>query len=136
MPLVGSNLIRLLNAGESGNVAAYSALLAVDKKFDVIAVLKLVRVSCLLQRLLRIIVYAELKRSGQRFESESAIPHFDKASIAMVSVFLRNKIIMLEIRNYSRVYAKLSRRLSVAVVFGPLPKNLTLSEQSSPILKP
>ena len=42
--------------GESGNVAAYSALLAVDKKFDVIAVLKLVRVSCLLQRLLRIIV--------------------------------------------------------------------------------
>ncbi len=64
MPLVGSNLIRLLNAGESGNVAAYSALFAVDKKFDVIAVLKLVRVSCLLQRLLRIIVYAELNASN------------------------------------------------------------------------
>ena len=116
MHTVGQNFIFALRAGKRRNVASNASLSAVYANLHTTAFLDFVRVFCPFKRFLRIVVNTELKRCVKRRKLDF-IAYNQPSCIAVVSVFLRDKIVVLEIVNASFVNSKLSGRFSVAIVF-------------------
>ena len=114
---VGKYLIAFLRASKCRHVASDASLRPVYADFDDAAVFEFVSVSCLFERLLRIIMHAEFKRFVARHERQTVLSaHFEPASVGVVAVLLRNEIIVLEIRNFARINSKFCRGFSVAII--------------------
>lgn len=118
MVTVGKYLVAFLRAGKCRDVATNAALRAVYANFNHSAVFEFVRMSCLFESFLRVIVYAEFKRFFASDKRESVLAsHFEPAGVGVVSVLLRDEIVVLEIRNFARIHAEFCRSFAVAVVF-------------------
>ena len=118
MPLPALYLVLRLDTGKRGNVAADTALSAVDEDVNaVVFVDEFVRVRCLFEGFLRIIVARKRNRGfgcGE-FHAVLAADH-EETRVAVVSVFLRDEVIVLEVGNFAAVYPEECARLAVAIV--------------------
>ena len=99
---VGKYLVTFFRAGKCRYVAAYAALRAVYAHFNYAAVFEFVRVRRFFECLLCLVVYAEFKRLVASNERKAVLAaHFEPACVGVIAVLLRNKIVMLEIRNFA-----------------------------------
>ena len=118
MQLPMRNLILWFDTSKCRDIATDATLFAVDRDFNLVAVNKLVSMCCGFEFFSRVIMNRELKRFVCCFKRETFFATYREiASVAVVAVLLRNKIVVFKVRDFAlrRVWQRLFCRNSSRV---------------------